>query len=338
MSVAETIDAGAVEGVSRPPLGSALRRRASPLARYVCGRLAQGLFVVLGAVLISFLLVNLAGSPVDVMGADLNPQQRADLAHQLGYDRPLLARLGSYLAGALHGDLGTSYRTGRSALATVLEAFPDTALLIALAVGGSLLVTIPIAVYSVLHRESPVDRGVRRALIFIGAMPEYWLALLLVLLFAVGLGWLPSIGFDSPASLVLPTISIAAAIVPAFVRVLRASLLETARSDMVTSLRAKGFSDRHIFTHQGLKNSLIPFATLFGLQVGWLVGGTLIVEVVFAWPGVGFGLMDAVRARDLAVIQATVVLVACAYVVVNLLVDLFVMAIDPRVRLSGRRS
>ncbi len=303
--------------------------------RYVLGRLGQGVLVMFGATMISFVLVNLAGNPADALSGDLLPEQRAALAHQLGYDQPLLQRLLDFLSGAVHGDLGTSFRTGQSAASMVLESFPNTLLLICGAVGGALVVSVPLAIFSVLHRESIADRAIRRALMFFGAFPPYWVGLILVLVFSVNLGWLPSIGFASPASLILPAIAIGIDVVPAFVRVLRSSLLETAQSDMVVNLRGKGFSDRWIFSRQALMNSLIPFITLLGLQIGWLIGGTLIIEVVFAWPGIGSGLMDAVRSRDLAVIQATVVLVAAAYVILNLLVDLLIMAIDPRVRLSA---
>jgi ABC-type dipeptide/oligopeptide/nickel transport system permease component len=307
------------------------------LRRYVIARLGQSLFVLAGAVVISFVLVNLAGDPSNViLGPNATEAQRAIYRAQHGFDAPLLERLATYVAHAARGDLGTSYRSGDSALGLVLHALPNTLLLVLCAITLAAALAVPVAIYSVLHRESVSDRMLRRVLLLLGSLPEFWVALVLVLVFSVNLAVLPIAGFDSAQALILPSVSIALPLLPALVRLIRGALLDVAASDFVVGLRAKGFSDRHIMWHQGLKNAAVPSVTWVAYQLGQLIGGTLIIEIVFSWPGLGFLLNDAVRTRDVAVIQAIVIVVAAFYVTLNLLADLLVLLIDPRVRLASR--
>jgi len=312
-------------------------RAGAGYARYVGWRLAQGVVVVFGAVVLSFLITNLSGNPGQVIGGSfLSPQQRQQIIDQLGYNRPVLQRLASYLAGAAHGDFGTSYQTGEPALRVVLTAFPNTALLIACAITLAVVAAVPVAVLSVLHRGSAGDRASRVVMMLAGALPDFWIAIVLVRLLSVNLPWLPAIGFTSPQSLILPTVALALPLIPAFVRLLRGALLDVVGQEFVTVLRSKGFRDRFIVAHHALRNALVPFVTLLAMQIGWLLGGTIIVEVIFAWPGIGSVINNAVQARDVAVIQAAVVVVACGYVLLNLAADVAVTLIDPRVR-SGIR-
>jgi ABC-type dipeptide/oligopeptide/nickel transport system permease component len=307
------------------------------LARYLGWRIAQGIFVVLGAIVVSFLITNLAGNPADVVGGGLiTPAQRAQISHQLGFDRPVLVRLGDYLSGVLHGDFGSSWRTGQSALGLVLTALPNTLILIGCAMTLALLIAVPIALFSVLRRESRADRSVRATLMLAAALPDFWIALLLVLLLSVNLGVLPSLGFTSPQSLIMPAVAIALPLTPTSVRLLRAALLDVISQDFVTTLRAKGFGERTIVTRYALKHAAGPFVTLLAMQAGWLLGGTIIVEVIFAWPGMGTLLQEAVTNRDVAVIQAAVVVVATGYVLLNLLGDVAIALLDPRIRVSAR--
>lgn len=306
------------------------------MLRYALSRVLQGLLVLFGAVVISFVLTNLSGSPADVIGGNiLPPDVRREIAAQLGYDEPLLVRLGEYLVNVAQGDLGVSYRGGTPALTMVLDALPNTVILVAGAIAAALLVAIPLSVFSVLRRGSAADRHLRNILMLLGSLPDYWVGLVLVLLLSVNLALLPSIGFDGVSSLVLPVLALALPIIPAFVRLLRGSLLDVAEQDFVTGLRAKGFTEREIVVRHGLKNASVPFITLLALQIGWLLGGTIVVEVVFAWPGVGSLLIDAVAVRDIAPVQATVVVLACAYVLLNLAADLVVALIDPRIRMES---
>jgi peptide/nickel transport system permease protein len=306
-------------------------------ARYVGWRLAQGVVVVLGAIVASFLITNLSGNPGQVIGGSfLSPQQRQQIIDQLGYNRPVLERLASYLGGAVRGDFGTSYETGEPALRVVLTALPNTALLIACAIALAVVVAVPVAMVSVMRRGSTGDRLSRVVMMLAGALPDFWIAIILVRLLSVNLPWLPAIGFTSPQSLIMPTVALALPLIPAFVRLLRGALLDIVGQDFVTVLRSKGFRDRFIVAHQALRNALVPFITLLAMQIGWLLGGTIIVEVIFAWPGIGSVINNAVQARDVAVIQAAVVVVACGYVLLNLAADVVVALIDPRVT-SGIR-
>jgi peptide/nickel transport system permease protein len=272
-----------------------------------------------------------------IAGGQLSLDQVNQLSHQLGYDRPLLLQYVTYLAGLIHGDLGSSIRYQTPALTIVLEALPNTLILVVCSIGAACAIAIPTALYSVLHREGLVDRTVRRILIVMQGIPEYWAAMMLVLVFAVALRWLPSIGFKDPRSLILPTIALAAPLITSFVRLLRATLLDVMGSDFVLAVRSKGISDREIVLRHGLRNVMPAFLTLLALYIGWLIGGTLIIETIFVWPGVGTVLTNAVKVRDLPVIQAVVIVIAVAVVVLNLVVDLLIMAIDPRVRLGTSR-
>jgi peptide/nickel transport system permease protein len=307
------------------------------MLRYVASRLVQGFVVIVGAVVISFLLVNLTGNPADVLGGGyLPPEARAELARNFGYDEPLPDRLVDYVAGAAHGDFGVSIRTGEPAAAVVLDALPNTAILVAAAMALALVVAVPVSLMSVLRRESRLDRGVRTVLLLLGSLPDFWVALVLVLIVSVQLGLLPSVGFTGIESLVLPACSLALPLIPTLVRVLRGALLDVAGREFVTGLRGKGFGDGYVMVRHGLKNAMVPFVTLVALQIGSLLGGTLIVEVVFGWPGIGTLLADAVGIRDITLVQATVVIVAVAYVLLNLAADVVVALIDPRVRVGAR--
>jgi len=307
------------------------------MLRYVASRLAQGLVVVLGAIAISFLLVNLTGNPADVLGGGfLPPEARAELARNFGYDEPLPARLADYFAGALRADFGVSIRTGEPAAGLVLDALPNTVILVACAMALALAVAVPVSLLSVLRRGRGVDRHVRTTLLLAGSLPDFWVALVLVLVLSVQLGLLPSVGFTGVDSLVIPACALALPLVPALVRLLRGALLDVTEQDFVAALRGRGFGEGYILVRHGLRNAMVPFITLVAFQVGSLIGGTFIVEVVFGWPGIGTLLAGAVAIRDVALVQATVVIVAVAYVLLNLAADLLVAVIDPRVRVTAR--
>jgi peptide/nickel transport system permease protein len=240
------------------------------------------------------------------------------------------------MVGAAHGDFGVSIRTGEPAAAAVLTALPNTAVLVASAIALALVVAVPVSILSVLRRESRLDRNTRTALLLLGSLPDFWVGLVLVLVVSVQLGLLPSVGFTGLDSLIVPACSLALPLVPTLVRVLRGALLDVGEREFVTGLRGKGFSEAYVVVHHGLKNAMVPFITLVALQIGSLLGGTLIVEVVFGWPGIGTLLADAVGIRDITLVQATVVIVAVAYVLLNLAADVLVAVIDPRVRIAAR--
>jgi ABC-type dipeptide/oligopeptide/nickel transport system permease component len=308
------------------------------MTRYLLTRLAQGVAVVLGAVAISFLLVNAVGNPVDALGtgAQLTERAHRELIHQYGYDQPLPARFADYLSRLLRGDFGTSFRSEDSALALVLRALPNTFLLILASVTVAWLIAAPIAIRSVIRRDARGDAAVRSSLVVIQGIPDFWLALLMIILFAATLDWLPAIADGSPSALILPTCAIALPLVSTFVRMLRSQLLEVMTDDFVIAMSVRGLSMRKIVLRHVVPNALPPVITFMALQLGWLLGGTLIVETVFGWPGIGDLAITATKQTDLPVVEAAIVMTAAAYVLCNLLADLLVVALDPRIRVAGR--
>lgn len=317
---------------------AATAERRSPRSglRYLRDRALQGIIVILGAIVISFVLANLSGNRADLLSGNAPPEQRAAVARELGLDRPIGERFVDYLGGVAQLDFGTSAITGTPAIREATTALPNTLLLVALAIAVAVSVSIPISVFSVLHPGHWFDRFARGLLMVLQGIPEFWLAILLTAVFSVQLGMLPSIDFTGVQSLILPVVALSVPLCPTMVRVLRGELLEVQEADFNTALRAKGLSDRYIVWRHGLRNAAPQFITLVALQIGWLIGGTLIVEVVFSWPGIGSLLQSAVSQRDLPVVESIVVVVAVAYVVLNLLADMLVIAIDPRIR-SGAR-
>ena len=245
-----------------------------------------------------------------------------------------LVQFGDYLWHLVRGDLGESFRFHQSAAALVLEALPRTLLLVVGAIALATAVALPVSIFSVLKREAALDRLIRRSLIVGQGIPEFWLGLVLVLIFAARLNWLPSLGFTDWKAAILPIVTLALPLSAILTRLLRIQLLDIMRLDFVITLRAKGLTESEILFHHVLLNALIPFVTFLALQIGWLVGGTLVVEAVFTWPGLGVLALSSVKTRDLQVLQAIVILVALVYVVVNLIADLIVLRIDPRIRVG----
>jgi ABC-type dipeptide/oligopeptide/nickel transport system permease component len=313
-----------------PWLGVRARR-----VRYVASRLAQGVVIVFGALTVSFVLAHLSGNPAEVFaGGMMSREQVQQLSHQLGYDRPLSVQYVDYIGHAVRGNLGRSFRFEEPAIRPVLHALPRTLVLVVGAILVSSALALPAAMLSVLRRESLADRAVRRFLMLLQGFPEYWLGLVLVLLFSVQLKWLPSLGNSGFKSVILPVVTLALPLVPILMRLLRGNLLDIFASDFVVALKGKGLSSREILLRHGLRNASVPFLTFLGLQIGWLISGTIIVENIFAWPGIGLLSLSAVQARDVTVIQTIVVVVAVSFVLLNLAVDLLVMAIDPRIRIG----
>jgi ABC-type dipeptide/oligopeptide/nickel transport system permease component len=311
---------------------AAARSRWRGVARYVAGRLGQGVLVLFGAVTASFILVHLTGNPATVLaGGQLPPAQVRALSEQLGYNRPLIDQYLSYLGHAVRGDFGNSFRYGTGAVSTVLTALPNTLILIGISLAAAITISVAVASASVLHEGGWSDRLWRPVMSALQGIPDFWIALILVLILSVKLRWLPSLGFAGPSSLIMPCIALTLPMLASFTRLLRGSLLDFTGSDIALALRARGLTRREIVIHHGMRNAMVTFVSYVALQAGWLVGGTLIVETIFAWPGIGTMLLGAVQSRDLTVIQATVVIIAVAFTLLNLLADLAVIWLDPRI-------
>jgi len=305
------------------------------MTRYIAIRIGQGALVVLGAVAVSFLLVNVAGDPVGVLGGQLlGPEEKQRLIELYGYDRPLSEQFVDYIGSVLRGDFGESFRQPVGAVTLVLESLPPTIWLVVGSVIVTFVVSIPAAVLSVLRRGSKLDGGVRGSLMVLQGLPSFWLGVVLVLIFSVQLRWLPSYGDEDWTSYILPIAALAIPLMSSVVRLLRSQMLDIMGMEFVTALRAKGLSERDIVLRHALHNAMPPLVTFMALQIGWLFGGTIIVEAVFGWPGIGTLAITATNNSDLTVIQALVVVVAVVYVLLNLLADLLVLAIDPRLRAS----
>jgi ABC-type dipeptide/oligopeptide/nickel transport system permease component len=312
-------------------LGAA-RSRWRGVARYVAGGLGQGVLVLFGAVTASFILIHATGNPATVLaGGQLPPAQVRALSAQLGYNRPLLDQYLSYLWHAVHGDFGNSFRYGTGAVSTVLTALPNTLILISISLTAAITISVAVASASVLRQGGWSDRLWRPVMSALQGIPDFWIALVLVLILSVRLHLLPSLGFAGPSSLIMPCTALTLPMLASFTRLLRGSLLDFTNSDIALALRARGLTRREIVIHHGMRNAMVTFVSYVALQAGWLVGGTLIVETIFAWPGIGTLLIGAVQSRDLTVIQATVVIIALAFTLLNLIADLTVIWLDPRI-------
>jgi peptide/nickel transport system permease protein len=307
------------------------------MGAFLLRRLVHAVFVVWGVVTVVFFLVRLTGDPTPFLVDQSATQEEILHARRmLGLDQPLWRQYLDFLHSAPRGDFGLSIRERRPAMAMVLEHFwPATVELAVAAVLLSTGLAIPLGVISATHRSGAADHLSRIASLFLQSMPSFWLGLMLILLFAVHLGGLlPAYGWGTPRHLVLPALTLAAAPLAQNVRLIRAGMLEVLQQDYVRTARAKGLAERLVVYRHALRNAALPFLTVTGLSLGFMLSGTIIVETVFSWPGMGRLIVQAVPGRDFPVIQAGVFVFAVVFVAVNLAVDLLYTIVDPRVRLA----
>ena len=310
---------------------------------YLVRRLLTLPLLLLGISIISFTLLNLApGDPAYSILRDRQEGQepsREDilaLRKKLRLDDPVVVRYGRWLLGAVQGDLGVSYRGGQPIMRELRQRLPATLLLAGTSLALAVLLGTPLGIAAALHRGSLTD-GLSRLLALLGAaVPSYVLALLLMLFFAVKLNWLPAIGYGSPKNLILPAIALAAGSSAQLMRLARASMLEVLQQDYVRTARAKGLNERVVIGVHALKNALLPVVTVLGITLGHLLGGTVIVESIFSWPGVGKYAVDAIFLRDYPVIQGFVLYMGLIFLLVNLAVDLSYRWLDPRLHFGGQ--
>jgi peptide/nickel transport system permease protein len=289
-----------------------------------------------------FTLIHLTpGDPIDVMMAEsVDPSVKANLRQELGLDRPIYVQYVAWMGRLLQGDLGRSIRNREPVIENVSRRIRPSLQLAALAMAISLVVATPIGILSAAHKNGSVDRLGTSFALFGICMPNFLLALLLIFLFGVKLRWLPISGYTDPLedpvlgfrSLVLPAVTLGLALAAVVTRTLRSSMLEALSEDYVRTARAKGLPESTVIRRHVLKNALIPVVTVLGLQLGTLIGGAVITEYVFALPGVGRLVVDAVFARDYPLVQGVVLLIAVGFIVSNLVVDLLYGWIDPRIR------
>ena len=302
---------------------------------YLARRLLEFLVVILGVLTIVFLLQRLSGDPTNMLlPIDATEQVRAELRRQLGLDQPILLQYLQFLGNVAQGDLGDSYRFRQPALGLVLDRLPATLLLAGASLLIALAIALPLGILAAVYRNTWIDT-LATGLSLIGqAMPVYWLGLLGILLFAVQWRLLPSMGGGSFAALILPATTLAVYSASRIMRLTRSAMLDVLHQDYVRMARAKGLSEGKVLIKHALRNASIPIVTIIGLQFGGLLGGAVITETVFAWPGVGRLAVNAVQQRDFPVVQAVTVVIALAFSLINLIVDLLYAKLNPRVRLG----
>jgi peptide/nickel transport system permease protein len=290
------------------------------------------LLLAVSAVVFSFVHA-LPGDPaVLFLGEEATPENLARFRAKLGFDRPLIVQYGDWLGRALQGDLGRSIRTNQPVVQAIVERLPVTLRLIAFSMVISLAIAVPLGIVSAVKRNSGVDLASTFFALFGFSTPNFWLGLILIYVFALLLRWLPASGFDGVRSLILPSITLGTALAALVTRQLRSGMLEVLRQDYVRTAQAKGLADRMVIGKHALKNALISVVTVIGLQIGALLGNTIITESLFALPGVGRLMIDSVFSRDFFVVQGVILFLAVGYVVANLAVDILYSYLDPRIR------
>ncbi|MEV4727149.1 ABC transporter permease [Micromonospora humida] len=313
------------------------------MGRFVLRRLLQSVVVLLGVTLVVFLLLQLVpGDPVRVsLGTRFDQQTYDALRERSGLDRPLVVQYLSYVGNALTGDLGVSFRSGQPVTTIVLQRLPATLSLAVTAVLLALLVAFPLGVLSAVRSGSLVDHAARVFSQFGVSVPDFWTGIMGILLFAGVLGWLPPSGYvaltDDPVGwashVALPAAAVGLVTASILTRFIRSSVLEVLAEDYVRTAEAKGLRPRVVVVRHVLRNALIPVVTVVGVQLASLVGGVIVIEVLFAWPGIGRLTYDAVQARDYPVLQGAVLFVATLFLLMNLLVDVLYARLDPRITL-----
>lgn len=313
--------------------------------KYIIKRILMMIPVLLGVIFVVFFIMNL--TPTDaaevILGNEGTPQEIQRLREEMGLNRPLLVQYVSYIGNLLRGDMGISYRNNLSVSAQIMEKLPNTLLLASSAVAIAVVIGVPAGIISARKQYTMFDHVATVAALIGAAMPGFWLGLMGVLFFSVRLGWLPAAGMGKGAaglakSLILPAFTVSSNTCAMIMRQTRSSMLDVIRQDYVDTARAKGLKESFITIRHMLHNALIPIITVIGLQFGVLLGGSVISENVFAWPGLGRFVVDSIKTRDTPVVLGCVVVIAILFSVVNLCVDLLYAYVDPRIKSQYARQ
>lgn len=308
------------------------------MIKFIVRRLAIATLVMLGASLFSFSLIYIApGNPAEIIiraekGEDPSLAEIEFFVQKHGLNAPFFARCAQWLYMITHGNLGTSFRTGEPVLVEFIDRFPATLELAIAAMFIAIFISIPLGILAATKQNSTLDHGSRLVALWGASMPNFWLGLLLILFFSVRLDWFPCFGYGSIEYLILPAIALGTGMTASLMRLMRASMLEVLRQDYMRTAKGKGLRENVVIWKHGFKNALIPVVTVMGMQVGHLLAGAVIIETIFAWPGVGKFLVDGIYARDYPVIQGFVLIIALFFVLSNLAVDILYTFLDPRIR------
>ncbi|MCS5420261.1 MULTISPECIES: nickel ABC transporter permease [Psychrilyobacter] len=302
--------------------------------KYIFKRLLLLIPVLLGVSFLVFSIMSFTpGDPAQlILGESAPKAQVLALREEMGLNDPFLMQYGRFVLNAVQGDFGRSYTSGREVFGEIFQRFPNTLILAVIGVIIAILIGIPVGIISATKQYSILDSTSMIAALLGVAMPNFWLGLMLILFFSVGLGWLPSGGFGDWKSLILPSITLGTGAAAIITRMTRSSMLEVIRQDYIRTARAKGVAEKKVINKHALKNALIPVITVVGLQFGYLLGGAVLTETVYSWPGVGRMMVEAIRSKDTPIVLAAVLFLATTFSVVNLFVDILYGFVDPRVK------
>lgn len=313
------------------------------MARFLLHRLLLGLVVLFGLAVATFLIVHLApGDPVQsALGGRASPAQVEEVRHRVGLDRPLPTQFWEYVRDAASGNLGTSFVKNASVRELVGGRVTPSVILIGYGLLVAIVIGVPLAIVAAVRPNGVVDNSVRLVATLSFAMPLFWLGLVLALLFGLQLHWFPVSGYEPGLAgvlrtLTLPAFTLGLALTVVVVRTLRSSLLEVLKSDYIDAARARGLSERRIVGKHALRNAVMPTITILAINIGFLIGGTVVIEQIFRIPGLGSLLLDAVQHSDYQLVQGLVLLAGATVVAASLFADVLQAVIDPRVRLAGR--
>jgi ABC-type dipeptide/oligopeptide/nickel transport system permease component len=302
------------------------------MLQYLFKRLWHTIYVIIGISVISFFFIHLSGDPVMLMlPADASHQEIEDLREQLGFNDPIYVQYLRFAWQALRGEFGESMYYKVPAMQLILERLPASLELALAAMLIALVVAVPIGIISAVRRGSLLDMGSMLGALFGLSMPHFWLGIMMILIFSVKLGWLPTSGRGTLAHLIMPSLALGLSLMAMFARLTRSVMLEVLSLDYIRTARSKGLKERIVIAKHAFKNALIPLVTVAGMQFGFLLGGTVIIETVFAWPGVGRLVVQAIFNRDYPLVQAIVLVLAVIFVAVNFIVDMLYMYLDPQI-------
>lgn len=307
------------------------------MLRYLISRLGSAAIVVIGVSCMVFFLIHLIpGDPVEVMlGESARPADRQALRQALGLDQPILTQLLRYFGALLRFDLGVSLHSRQPIVELLAERLPATMVLAGTALVIAVILALPLGVLAAMRRNSIWDMGAMGLAMLGVSIPNFVMGPVLILCFSFWLGWFPISGWDSWSALVLPAVTLGTALAAILSRMVRSSLLEVMGEDYIRTARAKGLHEVAVVVRHGLYNAVLPVITVLGLQLGTLLGGAVITEIVFSWPGIGQLTIESIQRRDYPVLQACILVISLAYVLVNTLTDIVYYWIDPRIRLAG---
>lgn len=306
------------------------------MGAFIARRLLQGLLVIVAVTVVVFFVTRMIHDPVNVMvPIDVEPEERARVAHDLGFDKPLIQQFGDYVGGVVQGDFGESFWQSRPTLEIVFEKLPNTLKLTAAGMFVALVLSIPLGVLAALRPNSFVDRSTSTASLIGLSAPQFWVGLLFILLFSVNLGWLPTGGIGGFKHLIMPALTIGLPTGGRLAMLMRSTMIDELNRPWVKVARSKGMPFRRVVGVHALRNALVPVITLGGWElIRMLAGATIIVESVFAWPGIGLTALQAVQRSDLLLLQAIVLVVATITVAINIAIDIVYRLVDPRITLA----